>query len=97
MSKLRRLIQEYKEYVAIFIKQKKGIFLLGVFITLVIYFNRTVTGYVIVRALGNKTTALNKKLALGRLSLIIWYNTFIYLGGFFKKVFQFSLIISIEK
>jgi len=59
MLKLEHLIHEYKEYVAIFIKQKKGIFLLGVFITLIIYFNRTIIGYVIVRGLGTQTEFWN--------------------------------------
>jgi len=56
MLKLECLMFEYKEFISFFIRRKKRTFLFGILITFVIYFNRTVTGYVIVRALGNKTT-----------------------------------------
>jgi uncharacterized protein (TIRG00374 family) len=56
MSRLGNLIHEYKGFISLFIRQKKRTFLFGVVITFAIYFNRTVTGYVIVKALGNQTT-----------------------------------------
>ena len=55
MIKLEHLINDYKDYTELFIKQGKVTLLLGIFITFAIYFNKFVTAYVIARALDDKT------------------------------------------
>jgi len=52
--KLEHFISDYKGYTEFFTKHKRGTILSGVFVTFIIYFNKYMTAYVIVRALDSK-------------------------------------------
>lgn len=56
VAKLKRITSDYKEYTKFFIKRKKGMVLLGVVVTFIIYLNKFAIAYVITRALEGKTS-----------------------------------------